>query len=81
MATLAPGGGDGAWVTGGFAGVVGAIVTGVWTWLTLAGVEWAASLHPILPGLATAGIIMLVVTWFTPPVREGAILKFFPERD
>jgi Na+/proline symporter len=59
--------------------VGGTVVTAVWIGLTLAAVDWALAFHPAIPGLATAGALMLVVTRFTPPVGEEALRKYFPE--
>jgi Na+/proline symporter len=58
----------------------GALMTAAWTWWTLAGANWVKGVHPGIPGLATAGLLMLLVTLFTPPVREEATRKFFPEK-
>ncbi len=52
--------------------VGGTITTVLWIAWTLIGVEWAADLHPVIPGMAVAGILMFVVSVFTPPVGEAA---------
>ncbi len=57
----------------------GGLVTAVWTWARLAGLPWAQDLHPAIPGLAVAGLLMLVVTAATPAVGADAVRKFFPE--
>jgi Na+/proline symporter len=57
----------------------GAVTTALWTWWTLAGIEWARVFHPVIPGLAAAGILMLVVASLTPPVHREAIAKYFWE--
>ena len=59
--------------------VGGAVSTVLWLWWTLAGIEWTLELHPVVPGLMVSGILMLVAAISTPPVREEAIRKFFPE--
>ena len=59
----------------------GALVTVLWTWWTLTGAEWAGGLHPGIPGLATAGLLMAVVSLVTSPVREEAVLKFFQRKE
>ena len=58
----------------------GAVATAIWTWWTLAGANWVQGVHPGIVGLATAGSLMLVVNFFTQPVKEEAINKFFPEK-
>ena len=57
----------------------GAVVTGLWTWWTIAGVAWAQDWHPGIPGLAAAGLLMVGVNAFTVPVRGEAVQKYFPE--
>ncbi len=54
-------------------------VTVVWMAGSIVGADWAQGLHPGLPGLATAGVLMLAVGAFTPPVRQAALVRFFPE--
>ena len=56
---------------GGFATTV------VWTGLTLAKVPWAASVHPIVPGLAIALVLIMAVTPFTRPAPPEALARFF----
>jgi SSS family solute:Na+ symporter len=58
----------------------GVVTTVVWMWWTLAEVDWAQTFHPIIPGLAVAAALMLVVTLFTPAVAEEATRRFFPEK-
>jgi Na+/proline symporter len=57
----------------------GAVSTALWTWWTLAGVQWATAIHPAIPGLGIAGILMLTVTFLTAPVGQEAVQKYFPE--
>jgi Na+/proline symporter len=57
--------------------VGGFLVTVVWTALTLAKVPWAASIHPIVPGLATALVLIVAVTPFTRPAPPEALARFF----
>jgi Na+/proline symporter len=59
--------------------VGGTLVTAIWIGLALNQVEWALDFHPAIPGLATAGILMLGITRITPPVGREAIAKYFPE--
>ena len=59
--------------------VSGVLVTVVWIVGTLAGEAWAQSLHPGIPGLITAGVVMAVIAPFTQPAKEQAIKKYFPE--
>lgn len=59
--------------------VGGAGVTILWTVLTLAEVSWAGELHPGIPGLLTAGILMAAVGAFTPAIEGKALDKYFPE--
>ncbi len=58
----------------------GAVATAIWTGWTLAGANWVQGVHPGIVGLATAGSLMLVVNFFTQPVKEEATNKFFPEK-
>jgi SSS family transporter len=58
----------------------GVVTTVVWMGCTLAEVEWAQTLHPIIPGLVVAAVLMLVVASFTPPATEEALKKYFPEK-
>jgi Na+/proline symporter len=57
--------------------VGGFITTLVWTGLTLAKVPWAASIHPIVPGLAVALVLIVAVTPFTRPAPPDALARFF----
>jgi sodium/proline symporter len=59
--------------------VGGVVVTVVWIVATLAGTGWAQALHPGVPGLITAGLLMGIVTMFTPQSPPHAVAKFFPE--
>jgi SSS family solute:Na+ symporter len=60
--------------------VGGFLVTVVWTALTLAKVPWAASIHPIVPGLVTALVLIMAVTPFTQPAPPEALARFFARR-
>jgi Na+/pantothenate symporter len=57
--------------------VGGFLITVVWTALTLAKVPWAASIHPIVPGLATGLVLIVAVTPFTRPAPPDALARFF----
>ena len=57
----------------------GSLITCVWIFGALAKAPWADIVHPGIVGLATAGLLMLVVTLFTPPVEAEAANKFFAE--
>lgn len=59
--------------------VGGVTTTVVWIVGTLTEAAWAQSLHPGIPGLLVAGVLMAVVSMFTSPVQEGAVAKYFPE--
>ena len=59
--------------------VGGVIVTVVWIIATLAGFGWAQALHPGVPGLITAGLLMGIVTMFTPQTPPQSLARFFPE--
>lgn len=59
--------------------VGGVLVTALWIAWTLTGTNWVQELHPGIPGLATAGVLMLAVSRFTRPVRVEAIHRYFPE--
>jgi SSS family transporter len=60
--------------------VGGTITTILWIALTLMGEQWAADLHPIIPGLGVAGLLMAVVSLFTAPVGKAATNGFFLEK-
>ena len=57
----------------------GVVVTILWIVATLLDAEWALSLHPGIPGLITAGLVMGIVTTFTPEVPSHALARYFPE--
>ena len=52
----------------------------VWTGLTLAQVPWAASVHPIVPGLAVSLVLIVAVSPFTRPASPHALSRFFEPR-
>jgi sodium/proline symporter len=56
----------------------GVCVTVVWIVATLNDLGWANTMHPGIPGLVTAGILMTIVTLFTSPVPSPAVAKYFP---
>jgi Na+/proline symporter len=58
--------------------VGGFLTTATWTSLTLAKVGWAGALHPIVPGLAVALLLILGLTPFTRPAPAEALARFFP---
>ncbi len=57
--------------------VAGFTTTVVWTGLTLAKVPWAVAIHPVVPGLAVALVLILAVTPFTQPAPPEALARFF----
>lgn len=57
----------------------GTLITCVWIVGSLTNAAWAGGVHPGIVGLGTAGLLMLGVTLFTPPVRSQAIDKYFGE--
>ncbi len=57
----------------------GTLITCVWIFGALTNAAWASVVHPGIVGLVTAGLLMLVVTLFTPPVPGRAISKYFAE--
>ena len=59
--------------------VGGSAITIFWTWARLAGVEWAQEVHPGVIGIASAGVLIFVVSMVTKPVRSSSLQKFFPE--
>jgi len=58
--------------------VGGFLTTATWTGLTLAKVGCAGALHPIVPGLAVALLLILGLTPFTRPAPAEALARFFP---
>lgn len=56
---------------GGFVTTVG------WTGLVLAGVSWATPVHPIVPGLAVALLLIVGVTPLSRPAPPHAVARFF----
>lgn len=59
--------------------VGGTIVTCVWIVGALTNTSWGNIVHPGIVGLATAGILMLIVTLVTKPVETHAVDKYFGE--
>jgi Na+/proline symporter len=57
----------------------GVVATVCWIWCSLKGLSWATSVHPGVPGLVVSGVLMLVVSLITRPVRRAALIKYFPE--
>jgi Na+/proline symporter len=57
--------------------VGGFLVTVIWMALTLAKVPWAAAIHPVVPGLATALVLIVAVTPFSRPAPPEALARFF----
>jgi sodium/proline symporter len=57
----------------------GTLATCIWIFGALTKAPWAAGVHPGIVGLAVAGVLMLVVSFFTKPVDRQAVAKFFPE--
>jgi Na+/proline symporter len=57
--------------------VGGFFVTLVWMGLTLANVSWATAVHPVVPGLLTAFVLIVAVTPFTRPSSADALARFF----
>lgn len=57
--------------------VGGFVTTVVWTALTLAGVGWASSIHPVVPGLLVGLVLIVGVTPLTTPARPEALARFF----
>ncbi|WP_446830581.1 sodium:solute symporter family protein [Candidatus Foliamicus sp.] len=56
--------------------VGGVLVTVAWIAGTLAGQGWAQSLHPGIPGLIVSGVLIGVVSRFTPPaVAVGGVAR------
>ena len=68
------------WVSGPAAlasSVGGVAVTVVWIVASMSGADWAQNLHPGLPGLLTAGALILIVSFVTKPVNAVTIQRFF----
>jgi Na+/proline symporter len=57
----------------------GTLVTCIWIFGALTDAAWASIVHPGIVGLGTGGLLMLIVTLFTPPVEDEAINKYFGE--
>ncbi len=57
--------------------VLGTLATCVWIVGTIKQAAWAVTVHPGIVGLSVAGVVMLLVTVFTPPAPEHAINKYF----
>ena len=57
----------------------GTLITCVWIYGSLTNTSWGSVVHPGIVGLATGGILMLVITLFTPPVENQAVDKYFGE--
>ncbi len=59
--------------------VAGFFTTLVWTGLTLAKVSWAVSIHPVVPGLLAAFVLIVGLTPFTRASPPEALARFFPQ--
>ena len=57
----------------------GVLVAASWMVLSLNDVAWALMVHPLLPGLITSGIMLLITQIFTRPVTKKALANYFPE--
>jgi len=55
----------------------GFLTTIAWTALTLSGTGWAAVVHPIVPGLSVAVVLMIGVSIATRPASDVALAKYF----
>ncbi len=60
--------------------VGGFVTTLVWTGLTIAKVTWAATVHPVVPGLLVAFVLIVAVTPFSRPTPPEALARFFKRR-
>jgi Na+/proline symporter len=59
--------------------VGGSVITALWMVLDLAKVPWAKEIHPVVPGLVVAFLLITVLSRFTQPVSERCLAKFFAE--
>ena len=57
----------------------GVVVTCIWIYGSLTQAAWAGGLHPGVVGVGVAGVLMLAVGLFTPPVPAPAVARYFPE--
>lgn len=57
--------------------IMGFFTTAAWTALTLAQVPWAAAVHPVVPGLLVAFVLIVGLTPVTKPSRPEALERFF----
>lgn len=57
--------------------VGGSAATALWMALDLARIPWAAEIHPVVPGLAVALLLIMTVSRFTRPVPERCLARFF----
>ena len=55
----------------------GFFTTLAWTGLTIAKVNWAATVHPVVPGLLVAFVAIVAVTPFSRPTPPEALARFF----
>jgi Na+/proline symporter len=60
--------------------VGGFVTTVIWTAATLASAPWAASIHPIVPGLAVSLVLIVAVTPFTRATPPDSLARFFTPR-
>ncbi|MBU05672.1 MAG: hypothetical protein CL877_06945 [Dehalococcoidales bacterium] len=57
--------------------ISGVVFASIWIGGTLTGMSWAASLHPIIPGLCAAAVAMIATLPFNQTPPDASIGKFF----
>jgi Na+/proline symporter len=61
--------------------IFGFLAAAAWTALTLSKVPWASAIHPIVPGLAVAFVLMVGLSPFTAETPTEGLRRFFPDEN
>ncbi len=57
--------------------VLGFIGSVIWSFASEMQYSWAQAVHPIIPGFLLSLIAIMVITFFTKPVSQATLNKFF----
>jgi len=60
--------------------VGGFSLTALWAVFTEMGKVWAKTVHPIFPGLVLSVILIVIISYLTPPASEKTLEVFFPSK-
>ncbi len=59
------------------ASIAGGLTAAFCTVFAIREAPWALQVHPVVPGLVVSAILIVVVTFFTRPVRDEAVRLYF----